>query len=381
MPTLLLINPVLQGRVGLNVNQRSKHPPLSLAILGALTPNNWKIIVQDENFGPAPIIENVDLVALTSFTSQIGRAYELATIYKKIGKKVILGGVHAWACPDEALTFVDSIVIQEAESVWANVIADFEANALKKIYIGEPRKQFTIPNRNLLSEDYQVDSVSTSRGCPENCSFCSVHRFSGRKVRRQPVELIVQDIANVKSKEIFFVDDNFVGYDRKKVIEILDAIKGFGKRFIIQATISVGQDEELLAKLREAGCRIIFIGIETGDHDGLKLVNKRQNLKYGYDFSKIHKAGIGVLGAFMFGFDTDTPEKLKDRAKFINDCGSDLTQTTLVTPLPKTQFFDELLAADRLLYKNFPSDWHRYDFTEMVYLPKGLKYILTTMLK
>jgi radical SAM superfamily enzyme YgiQ (UPF0313 family) len=380
---LILINPVVKNRPGLAQNFRSRHPPLSLAILAGLTPPDWEIVVQDENYEEATIVDDADLVGITSFTSQVTRAYELADQYRELKIPVILGGIHAWARQDEALRHFDNIVVGEAESMWPKVLSDlmycgryFVNHTLSGVYRGIRESQFALPKRSVLRQDYPVDSIQTSRGCSENCSFCSSHQFYGHAYRRQPVDLIVQDVQSIASPYVFVIDDNFRGFTDKHVQDattILWELAPFKKEIIIQAPMSICQDVELLEAAREAGVRLIFIGLETGDQEGLALVSKRQNIKHGFDFSNIHKAGVGVIGSFIAGLDTDTPQKLRDRAKFMVDCGCDVMQLTIVTPLPGTRLFNQMLDEGRLLHTQFPKDWDRYDFTDLVYLPKGFR--------
>jgi len=375
---LVLINPVVKNQIGLNNNYRSRHPPLSLAILSSLTPEDWEIVIQDENYNVGEIVADADLVGITSFTSNITRAYEIAAEYRQLNIPVVIGGIHAWARPFEALKYADAIVIKEAELVWGQVCEDVKNHKLKSTYMGAPPSIFAIPNRSVIQDDYPIDSLATSRGCPENCSFCSVHNFSGKVYRRQPLDLIEKDVATIKSNHIFVIDDNFRGFNKRhseEAIAIFKMMAKYKKDIIIQAPMNICQDIELLDAAKLAGCRLIFIGLETGEEEGLKLVNKRQNIKYGFDFSNIHKAGIGVIGSFILGLDTDTPQKLRDRAKFMIECGVDAVQLTIVTPLPGTALFNQLLQEGRLLYTDFPKDWDRYNMTELTYLPRGFRSV------
>jgi radical SAM superfamily enzyme YgiQ (UPF0313 family) len=375
MKKLVLINPA-SHHAGLSDNVRFRHQPIGLASVASLSPKDWEIVIQDENLEPAKIIDDADFVGITAFTSTATRAYELADQYRAMHIPVALGGIHAWARPEEALQHVDSIIVQEAEEVWGWACQEFVLGKMRRRYYGLPAREFVIPDRSKLTGDYPVESLATARGCPENCSFCSVHDFSGRQFRRQSIGLIEQDLAAVKSKELFIVDDNFVGVtpqhseDAKAILKMMAP---YGKDLIVQASMNVCQDDQMLSALREAGCKLLFIGLETGDEEGLQLVSKRQNLKYGFDFSRVHAAGIGVIGSFIFGLDTDTPDKMRERVKFILECGVDAVQVTILTPLPSTRLFNQLWQEKRLTRLDFPKDWDRYDMTELVYLPKGFR--------
>ena len=124
---------------------------------------------------------------------------------------------------------------------------------------------------------------------------------------------------------------------------------------------------------------MIFLGIEAEDSDALSDVNKKLNIKRGgsdaYEqiFERIHNAGIAVLGAFIFGMDQDTPDRLVNRAQYMLDSSVDVMQATALTPLPGTRLFARLKEEGRLLYTNFPQDWDRYNLTEVVHQPVHMK--------
>jgi radical SAM superfamily enzyme YgiQ (UPF0313 family) len=141
--------------------------------------------------------------------------------------------------------------------------------------------------------------------------------------------------------------------------------------------VNIADDAEVLDWASRAGCRMIFLGLEADDEAALAAVNKRLNLSRGADsyatiFDRIHAAGIAVLGAFIFGMDSDTPEKLRRRADYIVHSGVDVVQCTALTPLPGTRLFEQLRQEGRLLYADFPRDWQRYNLTEIVHRPVGM---------
>lgn len=216
-----------------------------------------------------------------------------------------------------------------------------------------------------------------------DCDFCSVTSYNGRRYRRRPVEHVLDELETISSNRLFFVDDNIIGYGAESRKQALDLFQGMVERKInklwfCQASINIADDEEVLEWAARAGCRMIFLGIESEDIDALTEVNKRLNLKRGPDsyrqlFDRIHHAGIAVLGAFIFGMDGDTPEKLRKRAEFMLESGVDVMQLTTMTPLPGTPLFDRLRSEGRLLFTDFPRDWGRYDLTELVHHPKELQ--------
>jgi radical SAM superfamily enzyme YgiQ (UPF0313 family) len=380
---LLLVNPVNPVRSGFSVDRSSRFPPLGLGIVAALTPSSWSVELVDENFTPF-VYREADLVGITAFTSAANRAYEIAALYRRRGVPVVMGGIHASMRPTEAAGYVDAVVVGEAESVWGDVLADAAAGRLQARYDGEwlDPQQIPPPRRDIYYNGYLFASVQTSRGCPLDCDFCSVTAHNGRRYRRRPVEQVLAELETIPNDFVFFVDDNIIGYgseSRQQALALFRGMteRGLRKRWFCQASVNIADDPEVLQWAARAGCRMIFLGIEAEDADALSEVNKRLNLKRGVGayaaiFDRIHQAGIAVLGAFIFGMDGDTPDKLRRRADFMIDSGVDVMQATVMTPLPGTELFSRLAREDRLLHADFPGDWAYYDLTQWVHRPRGL---------
>jgi hypothetical protein len=136
MKKLVLVNPVNSARAGLTVNKSSRFPPIGLGMVAASTPATWEIKLVDENWEPF-MYQEANLVGITAFTASANRAYEIASLYRRQGIPVVMGGIHASMCPDEALQFVNAVVMGEAEAVWPKVLADIEAGSLQPRYQSE----------------------------------------------------------------------------------------------------------------------------------------------------------------------------------------------------------------------------------------------------
>ncbi|MEI6060477.1 MAG: radical SAM protein [Bacteroidota bacterium] len=378
---LLLINPANQKRRGLGMRKLSTYPPLSLAIIASLTPDHWEVKIIDENFD-AFEFEEADLVGFTSFTSTAPRAYELASIFREHDISTVMGGIHASMLPGEAALFIDAVVVGEAESVWGQLLHDFENNALKKIYKGELLELGgqPIPRHDLLSKKYLFSAIQTTRGCPMQCDFCSVSTFNGCQYRVRPIPEILDELETLPTKLVFFYDDNIIGYGTKSQERAIALFKGIVERririeWLGQASINFADNTEVLKWAARSGCRMVLIGIESEKTDQLKEAGKKMNLHMGVDayagvFRKIHRYGISILGAFIFGMDSDSVHSLRERADYILKSSVDAWQTTILTPLPGTGLYERLKSENRILHTNYPEDWSRYDFTEPLILPK-----------
>ena len=383
MPKLLLVNPV--GRKsGYLMSSVSRFAPLGLGYVAAATPANWDVKIVDENYEPFRM-DVADLVGITAFTSSINRAYAIADQCRRQKTPVVLGGIHVSMQPEEAVRYADSVVIGEAEDIWPQVIHDFEGGRLSKIYRG-PRVDYLTskltPRRDLFHPGYFWQSVQTSRGCPFNCHFCSVTRYLGARYRQRPVEDVLCELESIPSPNIAFVDDNLIGYgpqakDRAKGLFQGMIDRKLNKRWWMQTSINVAEDEELLRLAARAGCMFAFIGFEAIEQPVLKQMHKGINLRRGVNnyyrvVQAFHRQGIGILGAFILGNNFESPDYYRRLARFMLTSGIDVFQISLLTPLPGTQLMDEQQDQCNLIHATFPDDWEKYRFSYLVHQPEGI---------
>lgn len=350
--------------------------PLSLLAVAALTPPEWVVTIFDENVRVPDYaaLPRPDLVGITAFTSQANRAYEIAADFRRRGVSVVMGGIHATMCPDEAAARVDALVTGEAESIWVEVLGDVQRNALRARYDGAHADMSTIPpaRHDLLDRDYAFGSIQTTRGCPLNCSFCSVTAFNGFKYRQRAIPDVVRELAAIREKRVLIVDDNLIGTSRQHLARARDLFRAIiaadvRKRWIAQVTINMADDEELLRLAARAGCAGVFIGFESPTEAGLREVGKKFNLLNGRDFAasvqRIQRHRILVAGSFIMGLDTDQPGIGRQIAAAAMRYGVDVLNTLFLTPLPGTRLWDELQPAGRIPASTFPEDWKYYTLT------------------
>jgi len=350
--------------------------PLGLLAVAALTPSEWVVTVFDENVRVPDyaVLPPPDLVGVTAFTSQANRAYEIAGEFRNRGVPVVMGGIHATMCPDEAAARVDAIVTGEAEPIWAEVLADVQRGALRARYDGAHADMNTIPpaRHDLLNGDYAFGSIQTTRGCPLNCSFCSVTAFNGYKYRQRPIADVVREFTTIHEKHVLIVDDNLIGTNRDHLARAKELFRamiaaGIRKRWIAQVTINMADDDELLRLAARAGCAGVFIGFESPTAAGLREVGKKFNLLNGRDFAasvrRIQRHKILVAGSFIMGLDTDQPGIGRQIAAAAIRYRVDVLNTLFLTPLPGTRLWDELAPAGRIPPGTFPEDWRYYTLT------------------
>jgi len=374
---LCLINPSNPFVSSVNASSRWNRyrvwKPLGLLVLAGLTPPEWEITIIDENlrtpdYGTLP---RPDLVGVTAFTSQAPRAYELAANFRKLGVPVVMGGIHASMCADEAIAHADSVVTGEGEGVWPRVLDDARRGCLQRRYHGghADMTNVPLPRHDLLNTGYAFGSIQTTRGCPLNCSFCSVTAFNGAQYRQRPIDDVVRELAMIREKLVLVVDDNLIGTRPDHIARAKELFRAIArarlrKIWVCQATINFADDDELMALAVESGCRGVFIGFESPDADGLREIGKRFNLSNGRDFRasvrRIHRHNIFVVGSFIMGLDTDEPgigERIADAA---SSYGVDSVNVGFLTPLPGTRLWNQMHADNRIASDTWPDDWKYY---------------------
>jgi radical SAM superfamily enzyme YgiQ (UPF0313 family) len=354
-------------------NRYTVWKPLGLLIVAALTPPEWDITVIDENLGVPDYaaMPRPDLVGITAFTSQAPRAYKVAAHFRSRGVPVVMGGIHATMCLAEALERVDAVVTGEAESIWAQVLEDARQGALNPVYTGTHLEMDEVPpaRHDLLPAGYLLGSIQTTRGCPLNCSFCSVTAFNGGRFRHRPIGNVVQEFRLIRERRVLIVDDNLVGTRKDHIARTKDLFRAMiranlGKKWGAQVTINMADDEELLALAAQAGCCGVFVGFESPSVEGLVELHKQFNIQKGRDLKasvrRIQRHGIPVLGSFIIGLDVDEPGIGQRIADVATRYGLDGLGVTFLTPLPGTRLWDKMEKQGRIVANAFPEDWKYY---------------------
>lgn len=346
--------------------------PLGLLVIAGMTPG-WEIKIIDENLGIPDYhaMTKPDLVGITAFTSQAERAYVLSGEFRSRNISVVMGGIHATMCMDEAMQHADSVVTGEAESVWGELLEDFSNDRLKPVYRGTHMEMDRIPvaRHDLLPSGYKFGSIQVSRGCPLNCSFCSVTAFNGGKFRVRPVNMVIEELKLIKEKYVLFVDDNLIGTRKEHMDYAKELFRAMirekiNKKWCTQVTINMSDDEELLSLAAKSGCFGVFIGFESSNNDGLEELEKKFNARRLNDFRaavrRIQKHRIIVTGSFIMGLDIDKKgigHEIADAAKKYE---IDFLNLMYMTPLPGTRLWDKMNSEGRITANNFPEDWKYY---------------------
>ncbi|MFI5370775.1 MAG: B12-binding domain-containing radical SAM protein [Candidatus Eisenbacteria bacterium] len=361
-------------------------PSLSLLTLAALTPPEFEVEyreIRDLSQEPEPA-HDYDLVAIASYTAQIGDAYRLADIYRERGVPVVMGGLHVTVLPEEARAHGVVAVVGEGELTWGRVLEDFTRGRLEPEYRPPAKQWFDLadapmPRFELLdAEKYNRLTVQTSRGCPHRCDFCASSILLTPKYVVKPVEKVIAEIRRIKSiwphPFIEFADDNsFV--IRPHYRRLLAALKDEQINWFTEADVSIADDPVLLDLMRESGCRQVLIGLESPVAGGLDGVELRGNWKYrqraGYETAIriIQSHGITVNGCFVLGLDGHDESIFDAVYDFVERTGLFEVQITVMTPFPGTPLYARLRREGRLLRDGA---WERCTLFDVNFMPTGM---------
>jgi radical SAM superfamily enzyme YgiQ (UPF0313 family) len=354
-----------------------RFPYLSITTLAAITPPEWKVVIEDENVSQINFDDGADLVGITALTPLAPRAYEISNKFRERGIKVLMGGFHATWLPDEAKKHVDSVIIGEAEGMWKTVLEDFKRNQLNPFYKNNSRVNLEglLPaRRELLNRKgyFFINTLQTTRGCPFNREFCSVTAFYGHTYRMRPIEDIEKEIRTLSggANFLFIVDDNIVG-NPSYTKELFKLLKKYPFKWLSQASLTFAENRELLRLAKESGCYGMFIGFESLSQDVLDKLNKKFNKveRYVELIERIHEHGIGIQGSFIFGYDWDTRDTFDQVLEFVEKTKLDSVLFTILTPYPGTKVFERMKGEGRLI----TTDWRLYDMAHVVFRPKNME--------
>jgi len=372
-------------------------PRLGSLLLGTILQQQGmevKVVIEEISTPDYPILDfQPDLVCISSISSTAPRSYELADFFRQQGLPVVLGGAHPSFLPQEGLEHADYVICGEGDEALPELVNALqnggslaEVNNLcyrnGDVIQQNPWRPFLgdldslpIPNYNLIHgwkarNRRGVVSIATSRGCPFNCSFCSVILLFGRKHRVYSIDRVIEEIRQngLQSRHIFFCDDNFTA-DRKRTKELCERIiaEGLKIEWSAQVRVEAARDPELLEIMARSGCYIVFVGLESINPATLKAYNKSQTVDGVKDcVTNFHRFGIKVHGMFVFGSEEDHYQVIRDTVKVSRQMDLDSLQYLILTPVPGTPFYKEMEAQNRIICK----DWSQYDGHHTVFQPR-----------
>jgi radical SAM superfamily enzyme YgiQ (UPF0313 family) len=376
---VLLINPFYPKDRWGSFGKHALTPSLALTSLAAATPSSWKVHYWDENLlqGPPPNDPLPEIVGISVHLTFADRAYQLADWYRQQGSRVVLGGLHVSACPDEAQAHATTIVVGEGVSVWEHVLRDLRAGRARRRYDGSYRwphyRDLPPPRRSILPRGsfLTTSSVIATRGCRHRCDFCSL-ASCGTDIPYQcrTIAQVTSEIEQHDEPYTVFIDNN-LGSNREHLRRLCRALRPLERIWSAAVSLDVADDPRLIREMALAGCTGVFVGFETLNDDNLSDANKRgqSTSQYAQRIALFHDNGIQVNGSFVLGFDHDRPDSFAELVRWIDDRRLECATFQILTPYPGTPLFDRLQAAGRILHH----DWRLYDTSHAVFRPRHME--------
>jgi radical SAM superfamily enzyme YgiQ (UPF0313 family) len=323
-------------------------------------------------------LTRADVVAISIMTSTADRAYQIADAIRKVAPKIkiIMGGPHPTYMAEEALEHADLVVKGEGEEVILDAVNDRNLTGIIQGTQIKDLNKIPFPDFSILGDQDRPPRrtpISTSRGCPYNCVFCSVSSTFGRRYRLRDPENVLEEIdmrVSQGHKNFFFYDDNF-GDNRESTKILLDGIarRGLKVQFSAEARTNIVRDEELLKLMSRANCCYMLIGLESVNPETLVSYNKKQTVEdMKRCITRLHEHGIKVHGMFALGSDDDDSNTVRDTVKFCHEMKVDSVQFAILHPLPGSRLYNILESENRI----FTKDWSLYDGTHVVFKPQKM---------
>ena len=373
----LLVNPFYPKEPHSSAGKHALTPTLALTSIAAATPAGWRVAYLDENLlqGAPPAEPVPEVVGITVHLTFAERAYALAAWYRKMGAKVVLGGLHVTACPEEALRHADAIAIGDGVATWPEILADVERGVLWPVYRAgfdrdwaaqPPPRRALAPAESFLT----VASVNATRGCTNRCRFCYLSTRGVRMpYRARPVDQVARELRDIGEPYAVFTDNN-LGADKGYLRALCAALEPLQIVWSAAVCIDVTDDPSLVRAMALAGCTGVFIGFESVCEESLEGTGKRtpRAADYARRVALFHEHGIQVNGSFVFGFDGDRRDVFARTVEWIEANRLECATFHVLTPYPGTPLFEQLEREGRLLHRR----WSLYDTTRAVFRPRHM---------
>jgi radical SAM superfamily enzyme YgiQ (UPF0313 family) len=378
MPKILFIQPTQYADSGKLCKQRKINlPGLAFPLLAAYTPGHWEVELLIEVVDEIDFDTEVDIVGIGSMGHATFRGLEIAEEFKKRGRIVVMGGYMASIAYEEAMKYVDSVIIGDAEISYPKMLLDYERTGTVQPLYNYPiheLKNLPIPRYNLLTEKKigLMLPVQAGRGCSYTCSFCSIACLYKGKYLFRPVHEVIRDIKEVKRlgfNRFYLIDDNIVS-NPKYLKELCHEIIPLKMKWASQCAIHLAKKPELLKVVRDSGCDLMSFGVESIQQDAINSLNKPwlKAIDHVQNIKVLAQSGITISTEMIIGTDFDTEKSIRETYNFIYRNRIPIPRFYILTPIPGTRLHKELTQQKRML----TDDLRKFDGTQCVHIPKKI---------
>jgi radical SAM superfamily enzyme YgiQ (UPF0313 family) len=347
--------------------------------LASLFPRDWEVILVHEMVRDVPLDVDVDVAFLSTMDFCAPHARVLAREFRQRAVKVVVGGLCPTLNPAYFQDVADAVVVGEAEPVIGRLVADLRAGRLARVYRAEAPadlSELPVPRYDLVERAFKMTMpYEATRGCPYACSFCVLSAIR-QPYRRRPIPNVLRDIQAVPSgwnwlqrRYLIFWDNN-LGADRPYFRDLCQGLVPLKRVWGTETSIDTITPESARLMGR-AGCRSVYIGLESLSQESLRGSNKRHNQvrEYRRRLGYLHENGIVVMSIFLVGLDGDSAQYLDDLPNLVHDVGVDVPVFSFAAPIEGTPFHRELRDSGRLLEGNL---FGEMDGVHLAYRPRDL---------
>jgi radical SAM superfamily enzyme YgiQ (UPF0313 family) len=338
---------------------------LTLPYLAALTPKEWNVTLIDEQVADVDFSAPVDVVAISAWTLNSIRAYEIADRFRERGITVLMGGPHTLFHEEEASAHCDAVGSGEGEAIWPLMLSDAASGKLKKFYRADTLhdlQNLPLPRHDLIDlrqyNWFKTFTVQTSRGCPFRCDFCSERLYLGQAFRHRPTRDVIEEIKYAGAKNFLFADSNFAG-NVSHAMELMEALIPLRVRWSALWSIYLCGNEAFLDLAKRSGLLHVNIGMESINSETLASMNKKINKvsEYGQLLRNLNKRGISYSLNFIFGWDTDSEGAFSSTLDFLMEHKVPAAYFNILMPDKGTALYDRLKEANRITNIENISRW------------------------
>ena len=340
-------------------------PPLGLITVAALCPKEWDIRLIDqgvEDLSDADILW-ADLVMVSGMRVQRKGLEEVLARARRLRRRTIVGGPYPSSEPDEVLKLADHVVVGEPDEVFDAIAQDLEEGSARRLYTIEDKPDLTktpVARFDLLKTGFYASmAIQFSRGCPFQCEFCDIIVLYGRKPRtKRPQQILAELDALLKlgwKKQVFIVDDNFIGNHRlalelARELEKWQQAHGYPLTFYTEASMDLARHPALIEAMVKANFLHVFVGIESPSKASLAEAKKLQNLSQDpiESVKILQRGGLWVTGGFILGFDSDTEDIFAQQIGFVERAAIPWAMINFLHAVPRTALYERMKKEGRL---------------------------------
>jgi radical SAM superfamily enzyme YgiQ (UPF0313 family) len=352
--------------------EKAVMPPLGLITLAALCPPEWELKLVDEAVEELTDLDLhwADLVMVGGMEVQKAGMQVILARARRLGRRTMVGGPYASSEPERMLALADHVVVGEPDELFGEIAAALEDGTAKRRYEITDKPDVTrtpVPRFDLLKlHSYASMSIQFSRGCPFQCEFCDIIILYGRKPRTKLPRQVTAELDALLSlgwrKQLFIVDDNFIGNHQKALelcveLEKWQQAHGFPVMFYTEASMDLARQIALIEAMVKANFFYVFLGIESPSKEALQETKKFQNLAMDpvSCIDLLHQKGLWVTGGFIVGFDSDTEDIFDRQIEFIERTAIPWALLNSLHAMPRTALYERMQRAGRLLTESLHS--------------------------